>query len=136
MKILLATEKPFAASAVEGIEKIARDGGLEVIRLEKYADKADLLKAGMLYDEIDRNPMFESVAATEDRSLMNVCFVMSKGKEELADKFMTLCNERGIVGVKGHRLVGGFRASLYNALPVGHVEYLVKVMQEFEKQNA
>ena len=94
------------------------------------------LKADMLYDEIDRNTMFKSVAVKEDRSLMNVCFVMADGREELADAFSKMCNEKGIVGVKGHRLVGGFRASLYNALPVGHVEYLVKCMQEFEKANA
>ncbi|MDR0907663.1 MAG: 3-phosphoserine/phosphohydroxythreonine transaminase [Rikenellaceae bacterium] len=113
----------------EVLKWVKAEGGVAAIH------KRNALKAGMLYDEIDRNPMFQSVAVPEDRSLMNVCFVMAKGKEELADKFMALCNERGIVGVKGHRLVGGFRASLYNALPVGHVEYLVKVMHEFEKQN-
>lgn len=92
-------------------------------------------KAAMLYDEIDRNTMFKSVAVKEDRSLMNVCFVMADGKEDLAPAFSKMCDEKGIVGVKGHRLVGGFRASLYNALPVSHVEYLVKAMQEFEAQN-
>jgi phosphoserine aminotransferase len=80
--------------------------------------------------------MFKSVAVPEDRSLMNVCFVMAEGKADLAAAFMAFADERGIVGVKGHKLVGGFRASLYNALPIGHVEYLVKVMQEFEKQNS
>jgi phosphoserine aminotransferase len=114
----------------EMLKWMKAEGGVPVIH------KRNVLKAGMLYDEIERNSMFASVAAPEDRSLMNVCFVMAEGKAELADTFMKLCNDRGIVGVKGHRLVGGFRASLYNALPVGHVEYLVKVMQEFEKQNS
>lgn len=89
------------------------------------------MKAAMLYDEIDRNPMFKAVAEKEDRSLMNVSFVMAEGKEDLAPAFLKLCDEKGIVGLKGHRLVGGFRASLYNALPVSHVEYLVGVMREF-----
>ncbi len=98
--------------------------------------KRNTLKANLLYDEIDRNSMFRSVAVKEDRSLMNVCFVMAEGREDKAEEFAKLCNERGIVGVKGHRLVGGFRASLYNALPVSHVEYLVGVMKEFEKVNS
>jgi phosphoserine aminotransferase len=114
----------------EMLKWLKGEGGVEVIY------ERNKQKAALLYDEIDRNPMFQGVAATEDRSLMNVSFVMAEGKEELAAGFLKLCDERGIVGVKGHRLVGGFRASIYNALPVGHVEYLVSVMQEFEKLNA
>jgi len=93
-------------------------------------------KANLLYSEIDRNPMFQGTAAKEDRSLMNVCFVMTdKYKEKEAD-FMTFAKERGMVGIKGHRSVGGFRASLYNALPIESVQALVDCMKEFEKKNA
>ena len=93
-------------------------------------------KANLLYSEIDRNTMFQGTAAKEDRSLMNVCFVMSdKYKEKEAD-FMTFAKERGMVGIKGHRSVGGFRASLYNALPIESVQALVDCMKEFEKKNA
>ncbi|MBP5690431.1 MAG: 3-phosphoserine/phosphohydroxythreonine transaminase [Bacteroidales bacterium] len=89
-------------------------------------------KAGILYDEIDRNTMFVGTAEKEDRSLMNVCFVMAPGKEELQDEFFAFAKERGMVGIKGHRSVGGFRASLYNACSVEDVEALVACMKEFE----
>jgi len=90
-------------------------------------------KAQLLYDEIDRNPLFRGTVEKEDRSLMNICFVMAEGREELAPEFMAFAKERGMVGIKGHRLVGGFRASCYNALPKESVEALVACMQEFEK---
>jgi len=90
-------------------------------------------KASLLYGEIDRNPLFVGTADREDRSLMNICFVMNKGYEELAPEFLAFAKERGMVGIKGHRLVGGFRASCYNALPKESVEALVACMQEFEK---
>lgn len=90
-------------------------------------------KAGMLYDEIDRNSLFVGTAAKEDRSLMNVCFVMAPGYENLQDEFMAFAKERGMVGIKGHRSVGGFRASIYNACPIEAVEALIACMQEFEK---
>ena len=93
-------------------------------------------KAAMLYAEIDRNPMFKGTAAVEDRSSMNICFVMNDGYEALADEFFAMAKERGMVGIKGHRLVGGFRASCYNACPVEAVEALVKCMQDFEKMHA
>ena len=93
-------------------------------------------KAAMLYAEIDRNPLFKGTAAVEDRSSMNICFVMNDGYEALADEFFAMAKERGMVGIKGHRLVGGFRASCYNACPVEAVEALVKCMQEFEKMHA
>ena len=87
-------------------------------------------KAALLYDEIDRNPLFRGTVDKQDRSLMNICFVMADGYEELAPEFMEFTKERGIVGIKGHRLVGGFRASCYNALPKESVEVLVECMQE------
>ena len=102
-------------------------GGVEAVH------KLDEEKAGILYDEIDRNTMFVGTAAKEDRSIMNVCFVMAPGKEALQDEFMAFAKERGMVGIKGHRSVGGFRASLYNACPVEAVKALVACMQEFEK---
>ena len=93
-------------------------------------------KAAMLYAEIDRNPLFKGTAAVEDRSSMNICFVMNDGYEALADEFFAMAKERGMVGIKGHRLVGGFRASCYNACPMEAVEALVACMQEFEKMHA
>ena len=102
-------------------------GGVEAIH------KINVKKAQMLYDEIDRNSMFVGTAAKEDRSIMNLCFVMAPGKEALQDEFLAFAKERGMVGIKGHRSVGGFRASLYNACPVEAVEALIACMQEFEK---
>ncbi|MBO5685664.1 MAG: 3-phosphoserine/phosphohydroxythreonine transaminase, partial [Alistipes sp.] len=93
-------------------------------------------KAALLYDEIDRNPLFRGTVEKESRSLMNICFVMAEGYEELAAEFMSYAKEQGIVGIKGHRLVGGFRASCYNALPKESVEVLVKCMQDFAAKYA
>ena len=93
-------------------------------------------KAALLYDEIDRNPLFRGTVEKESRSLMNICFVMAEGYEELAAEFMAYAKEQGIVGIKGHRLVGGFRASCYNALPKESVEVLVKCMQDFAAKYA
>ena len=90
-------------------------------------------KAETLYAEIDRNSLFTGTAAKEDRSIMNICFVMAPGKEELQDEFLKFAVERDMVGIKGHRSVGGFRASTYNACTQEDVEALVAVMQEFEK---
>lgn len=99
-------------------------------------EKINIRKATMLYDEIDRNPLFKAtVPAKEDRSRMNVCFVMNEGYEALEKDFNDYATAQGMVGVKGHRSVGGFRASLYNALPLESVEALVKVMQDFEKMK-
>ena len=97
--------------------------------------KINKQKADLLYGEIDRNSLFVGTAAKDDRSLMNVCFVMAPGKEDLQDAFMAFAKERGMVGIKGHRSVGGFRASLYNACPLEDVQALVDCMQEFEKLN-
>ena len=93
-------------------------------------------KAKLLYDEIDRNKIFKGTAAVEDRSLMNICFVPAEGYENLYDEFMDFSKKKGMVGIKGHRLVGGFRASTYNALPIESVQALVDCMQEFEKLHA
>ena len=97
--------------------------------------KANKEKAEILYNEIDRNSLFTGTAAVEDRSIMNVCFVMSPGYESLQDEFMAFAKERGMVGIKGHRSVGGFRASIYNACPKESVEALVDCMQDFEKSK-
>ncbi|MCL1973215.1 MAG: 3-phosphoserine/phosphohydroxythreonine transaminase [Bacteroidetes bacterium] len=95
----------------------------------------NLKKAALLYNEIDRNKMFIGTAEKEDRSLMNICFVMNKGYEDKEEAFMAFAKERGMVGIKGHRSVGGFRASVYNACPVESVQALVKCMQDFEQVN-
>ncbi len=104
-------------------------GGIDEIH------RRDVEKAALLYDEIDRNPLFKGTAVKEDRSIMNICFVMNDGYEELAPEFLEFAKGRGMVGIKGHRLVGGFRASCYNALPKESVEALVACMQEFEKMH-
>ena len=111
----------------ETLKWVKELGGVEVIH------KMNVEKAQLLYDEIDRNPLFIGTAEKEDRSIMNICFVMAPGHEALQDEFMAFAKERGMVGIKGHRSVGGFRASLYNACPKSDVEALVACMQEFEK---
>ena len=88
----------------------------------------------MLYDEIDRNRLFKGTAATEDRSIMNVCFVMNDEYKELEPKFLEYAVSQGMVGIKGHRSVGGFRASIYNAMPKESVQALVDCMKHFESQ--
>lgn len=105
-------------------------GGLQAI----YRQNKE--KATLLYNEIDRNKMFVGTAAKEDRSLMNVCFVMAEGYKDKEEAFMAFAKERGMVGIKGHRSVGGFRASIYNACPVESVKALISCMQEFEKLNS
>lgn len=96
-------------------------------------EKINIRKAELMYGEIDRNSLFKAtVPAVEDRSRMNVCFVMNDGFEGFEKEFNDFATERGMIGIKGHRSAGGFRASLYNALPYSSVEALVAVMQEFE----
>lgn len=92
-------------------------------------------KADMLYAEIDRNTMFVGTAEKDSRSNMNVCFVMAPGKEEFEAEFMEFAKEKGMVGVKGHRSVGGFRASIYNACTVEDVQALIDCMKEFEANH-
>ena len=101
-------------------------GGVEAI------NRINVEKAAILYDEIDRNSLFVGTAEKEDRSIMNVCFVMAPGYEALQDEFLEFAKERGMVGIKGHRSVGGFRASIYNACPVESVRALTECMREFE----
>jgi phosphoserine aminotransferase len=96
-------------------------------------NKRNIEKADLLYGEIDRNALFTGTAAPEDRSIMNICFVMAPGHEALEAEFMDFAKARGMVGIKGHRSVGGFRASVYNACPVESVKALVECMQDFEK---
>lgn len=105
-------------------------GGIEAMY------KRNVEKADMLYLEIDRNPLFVGTAAREDRSLMNVCFVMAPGYEHLQDEFLAFAKDHGMVGIKGHRSVGGFRASLYNACELSDVKALVDCMKEFEELHA
>ena len=104
-------------------------GGVEAIH------KINEHKASLLYQEIDRNSLFRGTAEKEDRSIMNVCFVMAPGYEELQDRFLDYAKGRGMVGIKGHRSVGGFRASIYNACPEESVKALIACMQDFEKEN-
>jgi phosphoserine aminotransferase len=112
----------------ETLQWVKELGGLEAMY------KLNKEKAAMLYDEIDRNPLFVGTAAKEDRSIMNVCFVMKEAHKEKEAAFMDFAKERGMVGIKGHRSVGGFRASIYNACPKEAVEALIQCMQDFEKQ--
>ena len=114
----------------ETLKWIKKMGGVEAVH------KLDVAKAEALYAEIDRNPLFVGTAAKEDRSIMNICFVMAPGKEALQDEFMAFAKAAGMVGIKGHRSVGGFRASIYNACSQEDVEALVACMKEFEKLHA
>lgn len=91
-------------------------------------------KAGLLYAEIDRNPLFRGVAETADRSDMNVTFRMSEGNEGMEQDFLNFASARGIVGINGHRYAGGFRASIYNACTLEDVKALVEVMRDFENR--
>lgn len=103
-------------------------GGLKEIH------KVNLRKADMLYTEIERNKAFKlTVAEAEDRSIMNVTFVMSDDYKDKEADFLDFSSKRGMVGLKGHRSVGGFRAALYNAMPPEGVQALIDVMKEFEK---
>lgn len=102
-------------------------GGVEAIY------EINQIKAQTLYDEIDRNSLFVGTAEKEDRSIMNVCFVMAPSYEHLQDEFLTFAKSHGMVGIKGHRSVGGFRASIYNACSQEDVQALVDCMREFEQ---
>ena len=114
----------------ETLKWIKKMGGVEAVH------KLDVAKAEALYAEIDRNPLFVGTAAKEDRSIMNICFVMAPGKEALQDEFLAFAKAHSIVGIKGHRSVGGFRASTYNACTMEDVQALIDCMKEFEKLHA
>ncbi len=95
-------------------------------------EKENIAKSEALYKEIDRNPLFKGTCNIEDRSRMNVCFVMEN--PELEKPFLKFAEDRNIIGIKGHRSVGGFRASMYNALPITSVHTLIDAMQEFAEK--
>mgnify|MGYP000846771103 FL=1 len=113
----------------ETLKWLKKMGGVEAIH------KINREKADLLYGEIERNPLFKGTAAREDRSIMNVCFVMSEGYESLEAEFQEFAKTRGMAGIKGHRSVGGFRASIYNACPKENVQALINCMQEFENHH-
>ncbi|MBC8321852.1 MAG: 3-phosphoserine/phosphohydroxythreonine transaminase [Bacteroidetes bacterium] len=118
-------------AALQTLRWLKDQGGVEEM------NKINVYKAGLLCNEIDRNSLFEAtIKDEEDRSLMNICFVMTKGNEDKEKAFFEFATSKGMIGIKGHRSVGGFRASTYNALPVESVKALIATMQEFEQQNS
>ena len=117
-------------AALQTLKWLKNNGGIEAMQ------KTNIKKANLLYDEIDRNSLFRTTVLDEaDRSLMNICFVMNEAYCSLEKPFFDFATEKGMIGIKGHRSVGGFRASTYNALPIESVAALINVMQEFEKIN-
>ena len=98
----------------------------------KEMERRAIERAELLYGEIDRNKIFRGTAVPEDRSLMNICFVMNDEYKDLEADFLKFATERGMSGIKGHRSVGGFRASCYNAMPIEGVQALVQCMKDFE----
>ena len=115
--------------ALENLRWIKAQGG--VCEMQRRAE----LRSQMLYDEVDRNRMFKGTAAVEDRSVMNIDFVMADEYKELEADFMQFATSKGICNIKGHRSIGGFRASCYNAMPVEGVQRLVDCMKEFEQSK-
>jgi len=114
----------------ETLKWIKSLGGVEVI------EKMNIEKANLLYNAIDNSKMFVGTAEKDSRSLMNICFVMKDEYKDKEDAFMEFAKNHGMIGIKGHRSVGGFRASTYNALPLESVQALVDCMMDFEKENA
>jgi phosphoserine transaminase len=102
----------------------------------KAMEKLAIERAKVIYDEIDRNKMFVGTVEPASRSRMNICFVMAEKYKDKEEAFLEFAKSQGMVGIKGHRDVGGFRASAYNALPMESAKALVACMQEFEKKNA
>ncbi len=116
-------------AAVKTLEWVKNNGGVKAMEQKAIA------KASKLYDEIDRNKLFRGTVQADSRSRMSVCFVMNDEYKDLEAKFIDFTKARNMVGLKGHRDVGGFRASLYNALPEASVDALVQAMKDFEKEN-
>ena len=116
-------------SALQTLKYYKEIGGV------KEMERRDLAKAELLYSAIDSSRMFVGTVVPEDRSIMNVCFVMKPEYAELEKEFADFAASKGMIGIKGHRSVGGFRASLYNALPMDSVKALVETMNEFEKKH-
>lgn len=112
-------------AAMQTLRWLKANGGVEAMY------KKNKEKAALLYNEIDANPVFKGTCAFEDRSLMNVCFVMNPEFEGNEADFLEFAKERGLYELKGHRSVGGFRASIYNAMPTEGVETLVQAMKDF-----
>jgi len=110
------------------LEWLKNNGGIA------WIEGVNNAKAELLYNEIDRNPLFEGTAAREDRSAMNACFLLKE--DVLKETFDQMWTKAGINGLKGHRSVGGYRASMYNALPLESVQVLVNVMKELETKHA
>ena len=117
-------------AALQTLKWLKAQGGLKEI------EKKNIAKAELLYNAIDNSKMFVGTANKEDRSLMNICFVLKEEYKDLEADFMKFATEKGMVGIKGHRSVGGFRASTYNALPIESVQALVDCINEFEKLHA
>ncbi|SMO42626.1 phosphoserine aminotransferase apoenzyme [Saccharicrinis carchari] len=117
-------------AALQTLNWLKNNGGISTI------NKKNIEKAAVLYDEIDSNKFFKAtVEDPEDRSIMNICFVMQDEYADLEGEFMQLATSKGCVGIKGHRSVGGFRASTYNAMPKESIEVLVAAMQEFAAKH-
>jgi phosphoserine aminotransferase len=117
-------------AVMQTLRHLKETGGVKAIQ------KKNIEKVAILYDEIDRNKLFvPTITDVEDRSIMNVCFVMAPEYKELEQPFAEFAKSKGMIGITGHRSVGGFRASTYNALPKESVQALVDVMKEFEKKN-
>ncbi len=117
-------------ACLQTLKWLKEKGGVAAIQ------KINAAKAKLLYDELDRNKLFEpNIKAVEDRSMMNVTFVMNPAYSELEKDFLAFATERGMMGIKGHRSVGGFRASIYNAMPMESVQALVDCMKEFESKQ-
>ena len=114
-------------SSLMTLRWLKAQGGVE--EMQKRAKQ----RAELLYTEIDRNKLFTGTTHTEDRSRMNICFVMAPEYKELEKDFLEFATQKGLVGIKGHRSVGGFRASCYNAMPLEGVQCLVNCMKEFEQ---
>ncbi len=116
-------------SLLETMRWVKAQGGVQ--EMDRRAQE----RAKIVYDEIDRNKLFHGTVAEDSRSLMNICFVMNEEYKDLEKSFLQYATERGMVGIKGHRSVGGFRASCYNAQSVEGVQALVKVMKDFENEH-
>ena len=117
-------------AALQTLRWIKAQGGVE--EMQRRAKQ----RADMLYAEIDRNKLFRGTVTDKgDRSYMNICFVMADEYKDLEADFLKFATDKGMVGIKGHRSVGGFRASCYNAMPVESVQALIDCMQEFEKMH-
>lgn len=116
-------------TCLETLRWIKNIGGVSAM------EDINIKKAGLLYDAIDNSKMFVGTVEKDSRSLMNICFVMKEQYKDKEDAFMEFAKTKGMIGIKGHRSVGGFRASTYNAMPVESIQALVDAMKEFETKN-